>query len=198
MRSRAGAVRAAVTSRWWALPLTTGSLALMLGAVLGFQLRGSPTASVEYQVLSEEARTLQHQVDNQADTISDLRDERDDLRAAVDDLDDREDALDSREEELDEREDEVAAREDAVTEAENQAAENTFSGSGTYTVGEDIEPGTYRSEGSDCYWARLSSTTGHYDSIIANSFSSGPQVVTIEPGDAAFETSGCGEWSKDG
>ncbi|WP_438351593.1 hypothetical protein ACP8HI_13705 [Paenibacillus sp. FA6] len=31
---------------------------------------------------------------------------------------------------------------------------------GTYIVGKDIEPGTYKSDGSGSYWARLSGFSG--------------------------------------
>ncbi len=88
-------------------------------------------------------------------------------------------------------------REEDISATEREIAENTFPGNGTYLVGEDIKPGTYRSSGSgDCYWARLSSTDGELGSIITNSFGSGAQVVTIRSGDVAFETSGCGEWTR--
>jgi hypothetical protein len=71
---------------------------------------------------------------------------------------------------------------------------------GTYRVGTDIVPGTYRSAGpspsgeSDCYWARLSSLTPSH--IISNNISSGPQVVMIQPSDAAFLTRSCQPWQK--
>jgi hypothetical protein len=72
---------------------------------------------------------------------------------------------------------------------------------GTYRVGTDIVPGTYRSAGpspdgeSDCYWARLNSLNPTH--IINNNLSNGPQVVTIQPSDAAFLTHSCLPWQKD-
>ena len=74
---------------------------------------------------------------------------------------------------------------------------NTTFGDGTYQVGVDIAPGTYRSAGGDnCYWARLRSLdTGN---IISNNASPGPQVVAIQPTDAAFQTKNCGTWQKSG
>jgi hypothetical protein len=69
-------------------------------------------------------------------------------------------------------------------------------GDGTHVVGEDIEPGTYKTEGgSGCYWARLRSFSGELDAIIANDNASGRGVVTIAPSDAGFESSNCGTWS---
>ena len=59
---------------------------------------------------------------------------------------------------------------------------------GTYRVGTDIVPGTYRSAGpspegaSDCYWARLSSLDENH--IIDSNISTGPQVVAIQPSDS--------------
>lgn len=69
---------------------------------------------------------------------------------------------------------------------------------GTWLVGGDVEPGTYRTgdTGGMCYWARLSGTGGTLDDIIANGIPQGPAVVTIEPSDVAFKTQGCGEWRR--
>jgi hypothetical protein len=71
-------------------------------------------------------------------------------------------------------------------------------GSGTYVVGEDIKPGTYKSNGESGYWARLSNTDGSFDSIIANGNVTGPATVTIKPTDKAFTTSGAIVWTRRG
>ncbi len=50
-------------------------------------------------------------------------------------------------------------------------------GEGTYIVGTDIEPGTYRELGGEfCYWSRLSGFGGGIDQIIANANVSGPTI----------------------
>lgn len=71
---------------------------------------------------------------------------------------------------------------------------------GTYLVGEDVEPGTYKTEGPaggvPCYWERLSNTTGGAGSILANGMVRGPSVVTIKNSDAAFHTERCAPWIK--
>jgi hypothetical protein len=73
---------------------------------------------------------------------------------------------------------------------------------GTYRVGTDIVPGTYRSAGrsaegeSDCYWARLTSLNPTH--IIVNNISTDPQEVAIQPSDAAFLTHSCQTWQKTG
>lgn len=74
-------------------------------------------------------------------------------------------------------------------------------GPGTYLTGTQIEAGTYQSQGgSNCYWERQSSTSGSFDAIIANDWSTdnSPQIVTIDPTDVAFKSSGCGTWTKIG
>ncbi|MFI0987172.1 hypothetical protein [Streptomyces exfoliatus] len=70
-------------------------------------------------------------------------------------------------------------------------------GDGTFLVGQEVRPGTYRSTGptdSSCYWARLKGTTGDSGEIIANGASKGPSTVTVLDTDKAFQTSGCQTW----
>jgi hypothetical protein len=53
---------------------------------------------------------------------------------------------------------------------------------GTYLVGTDMQPGTYKSAGSDgCYWARMKDDSGQ--KIIANDFASGPTRFTAKKGE---------------
>lgn len=66
---------------------------------------------------------------------------------------------------------------------------------GTYLIGRDIAPGTYRGEaGTDilesCYWARLSGVSGDFGHLIANDNASGQYFVTVKPSDFAL-TTGC-------
>jgi hypothetical protein len=77
--------------------------------------------------------------------------------------------------------------------------ENPAFGDGTYQVGTDLQPGTYRTrEGSaNCYWERLKDFSGGVNSILANGNTSAPAIVTIEPTDAGFNSQGCGTWTKD-
>jgi hypothetical protein len=72
-------------------------------------------------------------------------------------------------------------------------------GEGVYIVGVDIAAGTWTASGTNCYWARRSGFGGNVSEIIANNFSSGPQVVTIRSTDRGFETSHrCGTWTRVG
>ena len=87
----------------------------------------------------------------------------------------------------------VEETEPSVEEPEPDPEPQGF-GNGTYVVGEDVEPGTYRSSGTSlCYWARLSGFGGQLDDIIANGNNT-PEIVTIAASDEGFETSGCGTW----
>jgi hypothetical protein len=71
--------------------------------------------------------------------------------------------------------------------------QSTIDHDGTFTVGTDIAPGTYRSAGpvgdGACYWKRLSGSN-----IVDNAMSKKSQVVQIEATDTAFKTSGCQQW----
>ena len=68
---------------------------------------------------------------------------------------------------------------------------------GTWVVGKDVQPGTYRDGGgsSGCYWERLSGFSGEMSDVIANGFSEDVQIVTIAPSDVGFHSSGCGTWT---
>jgi zinc ribbon protein len=69
---------------------------------------------------------------------------------------------------------------------------------GTHRVGEDIQPGTYRTrEGSSgCYYARLSGFQGGMEEILSNEVTDAPSIVTIEPTDVGFQSRRCGTWTR--
>jgi len=71
---------------------------------------------------------------------------------------------------------------------------------GTYIVGTDIAPGTWRSSGGPgCYWERESGFSGTLDDIIANDLTNSPAIVTISSSDKGFEAGAeCGTWTKIG
>ena len=77
-------------------------------------------------------------------------------------------------------------------------ASMTSFGQGTFIVGTDMRPGTYRSSrGDGCYWERLRGFTGNFSEIIANDFrDSGRAIVTIKASDKGFSSSRCGTWTK--
>ena len=70
-------------------------------------------------------------------------------------------------------------------------------GDGTYLVGVDIAPGTWRAPGGGfCSWQRLAGFSGELDDIIAIELPDGATIVTIAESDAGFETAGCGVWQR--
>ena len=77
------------------------------------------------------------------------------------------------------------------------AKANTVSGEGTFVVGEDIQPGTYRAAASPgCYWARLRSLDT--SDVIDNDNADGPVAVQILPSDKAFTAARCADFHKTG
>jgi hypothetical protein len=76
---------------------------------------------------------------------------------------------------------------------------------GTWLVGTDVQPGTYRSAGAGpdgyCMWSRHNTASGGpMDGIIASdgSYDARQMIVTIAPGDKVFRTSGCAPFTKVG
>lgn len=68
---------------------------------------------------------------------------------------------------------------------------------GTYIVGTDIAPGTYKSSGqSGCYYARLSGFGGTTEEILANNNTDTSAIITISSTDKGFVAHSCGHWSK--
>ena len=66
-------------------------------------------------------------------------------------------------------------------------------GAGTYLVGRDIAPGTYRGEaGSDimnsCHWQRLSGVSGAFEDVIAVDNAVGQFYVSVDVSDYALTT----------
>jgi hypothetical protein len=88
--------------------------------------------------------------------------------------------------------------------AKKPGAATTVGGEGQYLVGEDMQPGTYKTAGpnhdsviENCYWARTKDASGELGAIIANENLQGQGRVTVNKGEY-FETKGCQEWTKVG
>ncbi|MFG1809162.1 hypothetical protein [Streptomyces sp. NPDC049040] len=76
-------------------------------------------------------------------------------------------------------------------------AKAAFKGDGTFQVGTDIQPGTYKSSGNDdgmCYWERDKDAKGSTDSIISNDTVAGSSYVTIKKTDKIFTSTDCKDW----
>lgn len=73
---------------------------------------------------------------------------------------------------------------------------HTLPGDGTFRMGEDLRPGTYRSPGGDsCSWERLRGLNGTSRDVIEHGEGTEPQVVHILPSDTAFKSKNCGDWT---
>lgn len=152
-------------------------------------------AEAEPEVVTETAtETVTEEVEVEP---ADLAEQREAADERDEELDTREGELEEWAQELEELEGELETREEDVSAEELEIEANTIPGSGTYLVGDDIQPGTYRMTldgSSSCYWARLAGLSGELGDIITNDNVSGQAFVTIAETDVAFETSRCGEW----
>lgn len=91
----------------------------------------------------------------------------------------------------------VKKREEAVKAAEKTKAANTIK-EGTWTVGVDLEPGTYRANSdvaSGCYWGIYRTGSNGSDIVDNDIVSGGRPSVTLSAGQD-FKSSRCGTWSK--
>lgn len=110
----------------------------------------------------------------------------------------REEATEPAEETTETEEEEPEESEEPEPEPESPST----IGNGIHRVGDDIEPGTYTTDGVDpdglfpfCYYAWLSGLSGELEDIIANNNIEGPGTVVVAEGDAALELSGDCEWT---
>ncbi|NEC92949.1 hypothetical protein G3I71_46130, partial [Streptomyces sp. SID12501] len=141
----------------------TGVVGLAVGLVLG---HSDPTTSEQYQSLKKDHDEVVATVDDYKTAVAKAEKDRDD---AIDqmkrDIATREADLTVREAAAKLAEDAVAAREAAVTTTEQQIADAQIH-DGTWTVGVDIAPGTYRTiepVSGTCYWAIYKSGTNKDD-----------------------------------
>ncbi|WP_188536968.1 hypothetical protein [Kocuria dechangensis] len=186
-------------SRTKLIVAAVGAVALLAGGIGIGAAASDPTASDEFVALASTKADVESDYEAlQADydaMSSGLEDREAALQEREDAVKEAEGALKEREDGIKEAEGAVKKREEAVSGAEQKKAENTIQ-EGTWTVGVDIAPGTYRSTGdvgSRCYWAILASGTNG-DDIIANDIPGGgrPSVTLSEGQD--FETARCGTW----
>ena len=120
------------------------------------------------------------------------------LENAQSGLDEREAELDTRATKLDEKAAELADREKAVKGAEAQVEANRIT-EGTWTVGVDVQPGTYRTteavSSTMCYWGIYRSGSNGSDIIDNDIVNGGFPTVTLSAGQD-FTTRDCGTWDK--
>jgi hypothetical protein len=177
------------------LPWALAVVALIVGAWVGFAIGDSdPTKSDRYR----DALTI---IDRRNATIDELQAEVGRLEGNADfQRDQRRESMEEmrqREAELAAAEAAVAARESAVTATEEAVAARSV-GAGTWTVGVDIEPGTYRTDApvvGQCYWAILAAGSNGRDIISNDIVNGGFPTVTLSEGQI-FENNRCGTFVK--
>ena len=82
-----------------------------------------------------------------------------------------------------------------TTKSTSTAGSSATFGDGTYKVGKDVQPGTYRAANVTllCDWTRYGAGQKYLGSAIVGA----PTVVTILATDVSFKTDGCGTWTSD-
>lgn len=174
---------------------------VLAGGIFAGLAMADPTASDEYATAVSHAQVAGADRDKYRGALEELTTTHDTL---VTEIEDRESALAERESAVGEKETEVAeadaaieTREKAVGTAEAEAAANTIS-DGTWTVGEDLKPGTYRATsdvGSTCYWGIYKSGSNG-DNIIANDIPGGGRPTVKLSKGQDFNSTRCGTWQK--
>jgi hypothetical protein len=80
--------------------------------------------------------------------------------------------------------------------AAEPAPGTTFS-AGTYEVGTEIKPGTYKTSGSSfCYYERLKNLNGDLDSIVTNEIVNGQGSMKVASSDEYVKFDGTCTWTK--
>ncbi|WP_306969229.1 hypothetical protein [Arthrobacter oryzae] len=184
-------------------PVLLAAAAVLLfagGTALGTVLP-DPTESTAYKSLAGEKSTVETERDAALSSYASLKGKYDSLENG---MASRESKVAAREAEVGKAgaavktaEAAVKAREDAVTGAEKAKAARTV-GDGTWTVGTDIEPGTYRAAGavgSTCYWGIYRSGSNGSD-IIENDIPGGGRPVVALSVGQDFNSTRCGKWEK--
>lgn len=152
-------------------------------------------AAREARVERDTAQSELAGVQSKADTLVAASEE---MQVQIDTLESEAASVAQRATELETQAAGLAEREAAVTATEQQVAANTIT-TGTWTVGVDVEPGTYKvtapvATGS-CYW-KITATGTNGGDIVENDIVSGglPQVNLSAGQD--FTTERCGDWIK--
>jgi hypothetical protein len=171
----------------WRVPAAALVVGLVGGAVTAAALAGDPTQSREYRALKDDMASVQASRDAALDRAEKAREETERARSIAAD----------REAQLDQREASLIAREQTVSATEQQIAANSIE-EGIWTVGVDVEPGTYRTSApvtQTCYW-KITRTGSNGSDIVQNDIVQGgyPTVKLREGQD--FVNERCGTFVK--
>lgn len=193
-------------SKNWLVPVIVGVLALGIGGGGGFFLGSDADAVAEVETLTKTNKELDGKLkaaNTEIETLQNgMTDEQADLESQKADLLEQQEALETAQAELKTQQQEF---EDAKKKNEAEAPapeekENTVViTEGRWTVGDDIDPGTYKStspvEVDNCYWA-ITKTGSNGDDIVSNDFGvKGNLTVVLKEGQD-FESTSCGTWTK--
>lgn len=181
--------------------MTVAVVALLAGATVFGSSLPDPKASEAYVALAGEKASAESERDSAKSDYSGLKTKYDALEngmaARESKVAARESAVSAAEAANKTAEAAVKKREEAVTGAEKTKAANTI-GDGTWTVGKDIEPGTYRAAsdvGSSCFWG-IYATGSNGSNIIENDLPGGGRPTVALSGGQDFKSSRCGKWEK--
>lgn len=177
------------------------AIGLLAGGIFAGMAIADPTKSEEYATAVSHVQVAGADRDKYREQLAALTTKHQELESGIEEreaaLEERERALGERESGLEESEAAVKAREKAVGTAEAEAEANTVS-DGTWTVGEDIKAGTYRTTGnveSSCYWGIYRSGSNGGDIIENDIPGGGKPTVKLSKGQD-FKSSNCGDWQK--
>jgi len=177
----------------WVWPVAAAAALIVGIGIGGAGGGGDPTASKEYRAVVAQRDQLRGAADT-ASARADAAESTAKTKSA--ELDSRAADLDARKADLDAKKADLDAREAALTATEAKVAASQID-NGTWTVGVDIEPGTYRTAEaitSTCYWAILRTGSNGADIIQNDLPAGGFPSVTLKAGQD-FKNS-CGVWKK--
>lgn len=184
-----------------AIVITLLTAIVLAGGLIAGLNMADPTSSDEYQSAMDRIRTVESERNSYHRQLEKLTATHEELLGELEDRADalaaRESAVGKKEAEVEEASEKVTAREKAVGEAEAQAQATTVE-DGTWTVGDDIQPGTYRTKatvGTRCYWGVYRSGTNGSDIIQNDIPGGGKPTVKLSKGQD-FKSSNCGSWIK--
>lgn len=169
----------------------------LAGLALGLAVGRAETTSVEERLFAMEDRALEaeDQLAEYEGRITFLETQGDaELGVLQDRLDEANETIQARENRIADLQEQIDKLKKALPAGIGRTIEN-----GTWRVGEEVAPGTYRAPGGgSCYWERLSGFSGDLDDIIANGVAERNVTVTIAPSDVGFHTNDCGTWTQIG
>lgn len=184
----------------WVVAAVVGVAVGLVGGAGIVLAANDPTRSEEYAALSEQLDRAKTDKGNAQDATREVQGRLSDANDKIAAYKKAESDLKEREQAATDREAAVSAREQAVTATEQRIIDTTIL-EGTWTVGRDIEPGTYATReavsSGNCYWAIYVSGTNGGNIVENDIVTGGVPTVTLSQGQD-FTSNRCGSWVKQG